>query len=59
MLKDEQGNALDGVEVVVRYLQTLPDKTAEPQLNRINLLKSLPQAVFGNPEVQLLRGVSR
>lgn len=59
VLKDEQGNALDGVEVVVRHLQTLPDKTAAPQLNRINLLKPLPQAAFGNPEVQPLRGASR
>jgi 2',3'-cyclic-nucleotide 2'-phosphodiesterase (5'-nucleotidase family) len=56
-LKDEQGNLLDGVEVVVRYLQSLPDRTTNPELNRIRLLKPLPKPQFGNPEVQPLRGV--
>jgi sulfur-oxidizing protein SoxB len=56
VLKDEQGNALDGVEVVVRYLQSLPDRTANPELNRIRVLKPLPKPRFGNPEVQPLRG---
>jgi 2',3'-cyclic-nucleotide 2'-phosphodiesterase (5'-nucleotidase family) len=56
VLKDEQGNPLDGVEVVVRYLQSLPDRTASPELNRIRLLKPLPKPQFGNPEVQPLRG---
>ena len=56
VLKDEQGNPLDGVEVVVRYLQSLPDRTANPELNRIRVLKPLPKAQFGNPEVQPLRG---
>jgi sulfur-oxidizing protein SoxB len=56
VLKDEQGNPLDGVEVVVRYLQSLPDRTANPDLNRIRIVKPLPGPQFGNPEVQPLRG---
>jgi sulfur-oxidizing protein SoxB len=56
VLKDEQGNPLDGVEVVVRYLQSLPDRTANPDLNRIRIVKPLPKPQFGNPEVQPLRG---
>ena len=56
VLKDEQGNPLDGVEVVVRYLQSLPDKTANPVLNRIKLLQPLPQSRFGNREVQPVFG---
>lgn len=42
-----------------QHKQSLPDRTAEPQLNRINLLKPLPKAAFSNPEVQPLRRVSR
>jgi S-sulfosulfanyl-L-cysteine sulfohydrolase len=55
-LRDEAGNDLDGVEVVVRYLQGLPDKTATPELNRIRLLRPLPAPRFGNPEIQPLSG---
>src|SRR5262249_27711650 len=54
LLKDEAGNALDAVEVVVRYLQSLPDKTVTPELNRVRLLKPLPTPRFGNPEIQPL-----
>ena len=57
VVKDEKGNALDGVEVVVRYLQSLPGKTANPELNRIKLLMPLPPAISGSPEVQPWRGV--
>ena len=56
VVKDEKGNPLDGVEVVVRYLQSLPGKTANPELNRIKLLMPLPPAVSGSPEVQPWRG---
>lgn len=56
VLKDEKGNPLDGVEVVVRYLESLPDKTANPELNRIRLRKPLPTARFGFPEIQPFRG---
>jgi 2',3'-cyclic-nucleotide 2'-phosphodiesterase (5'-nucleotidase family) len=56
VLRDEQGNPLDGVEVVVLYLQSLPGRTASPELNRIRLPRPLPMPQFGNPEVQPLRG---
>ena len=58
VLTDEQGQPLDGVEVVVRYLKSLPGQTANPELNRIKLLKPLPAAKFGNAEVQPLRGAA-
>lgn len=57
VLKDEQGQVLDGVEVVVRYLDSLPNKTANPELNRIKLKQPLPKAISGSPEVQPWRGV--
>jgi 2',3'-cyclic-nucleotide 2'-phosphodiesterase (5'-nucleotidase family) len=56
VVRDGEGKPLDGVEVVVRYLGSLPDRTANPELNRIRLVKPLPQAVFGSPEVQPWRG---
>ncbi|MBI3545957.1 MAG: 5'-nucleotidase C-terminal domain-containing protein [Gammaproteobacteria bacterium] len=58
VLKDEKGANLDGVEVVVRYLQSLPNKTVNPTLNRIRLVKPLPADTFGNPEIQPWRGVT-
>ncbi|MEW6613146.1 MAG: bifunctional metallophosphatase/5'-nucleotidase [Pseudomonadota bacterium] len=56
VVKDDSGEALDATEVVVRYLQTLPNKTADPQLRRIRLLNPLPKAAFGNTELQPLQG---
>jgi 2',3'-cyclic-nucleotide 2'-phosphodiesterase (5'-nucleotidase family) len=63
VLKDSDGGALDGAEVVVRYLESLPDKTADVQLNRISLKSKatgepiqMPPYRFGFPEVQPLRG---
>lgn len=56
ILKDEQGQVLDGVEVVVRYLNSLPLQTVNPELNRIKLLRPLPKAISENPEVQPWRG---
>ena len=58
VLKDEQGQVLDGTEIVVRYLQSLPNQTVTPELNRIHLLRPLPVPVFGNPEIQPLRGAT-
>lgn len=58
VLKDETGNELDGTEVVVRYLQKLPNRTANPELNRIRLLKPLPKPISDSPEVQPWRGVA-
>jgi len=42
----------------VRYLESLPGKTADPKLNRIKLLKPLPKPVFGFPEIQPLHGAT-
>lgn len=52
VLTDEKGNPLDGVEVVVRYLQSLPEKTANPELNRIKLLVPLTPSRIGSPLIQ-------
>ena len=59
VLVDEIGNQLDVTEVVVRYLASLPNRTANPQGHRINLLKPLPPPAFSNPEMQPLRGVKK
>ncbi|MGZ5029268.1 MAG: bifunctional metallophosphatase/5'-nucleotidase [Methylobacter sp.] len=56
VVKDEQGNPLDVSEIVVRYLKTLPNMTANPQKHRINLVTPLPAAAFGSPEIQPLKG---
>lgn len=58
ILRDINGDPLDGTEVVARYLQSLPNQTVNPQLNRIQLLTPLPAPLFGFPEIQPLRGVS-
>jgi hypothetical protein len=57
VVKDENGNPLDVSEIVVRYLKTLPEMTANPQRYRINLLYPLPAPAFENPEIQPLKGV--
>ena len=56
-MKDEKGNPLDISEIVVRYLKTLPNMTANPTGHRINLLYPLPAPTFDNPEIQPLKGV--
>jgi 2',3'-cyclic-nucleotide 2'-phosphodiesterase (5'-nucleotidase family) len=56
VLKDKDGQALDGVEVVVRYLAGLPNKTTAPRAGRLRLLKPLPVASFGSEEIQPWRG---
>lgn len=56
VLKDDNGEPMDGTEVVVKYLESLPNRTATTELNRIHLVKRLPSARFGFPEVQPLRG---
>ncbi len=58
IVRGEGGEILDGTEVVVRYLESLPGKTADPKLNRIKLLKPLPKPVFGFPEIQPLHGAT-
>jgi 2',3'-cyclic-nucleotide 2'-phosphodiesterase (5'-nucleotidase family) len=57
VLKDDNGEPMDGTEVVVKYLQSLGGAAANPTPNRITLLRSLPAENFGFPEVQPLRGV--
>jgi sulfur-oxidizing protein SoxB len=59
VLKDKNGQALDGVEVVVRYLAGLPNKTTAPRAGRLKLLKPLPVASFGSEEIQPWRGVGQ
>jgi sulfur-oxidizing protein SoxB len=56
VVKGENGQPLDGVEVVVRHLQSLPDRTANPTMGRTRLVKPLPAPVTGSPEVQPWRG---
>jgi 2',3'-cyclic-nucleotide 2'-phosphodiesterase (5'-nucleotidase family) len=56
VLQGGDGRPLDGVEVVVRYLESLPDRTADPEQNRIKLARPLPPAAFGSSEVQPWRG---
>ena len=58
ILKDDAGNPMDGTEVVVKYLQSLPGQLANPVQNRTTLLQPLPAAKFGNAEVQPLKGAS-
>ena len=58
ILKDDDGSPMDGTEVVVKYLQLLPNQTADTQLNRIRVLAPLPAPKFGNPEVQPLLGAT-
>ncbi|MBI3776836.1 MAG: 5'-nucleotidase C-terminal domain-containing protein [Gammaproteobacteria bacterium] len=59
VLKDQNGSTLDATDIVAFYLQTLPDKTVDPELNRIRLLNPLPKAISRNRELQPWRGVVR
>ena len=56
VLQDEHGEPLDATEVVLRYLQSLPNALVNPELHRIQILKPLPPPCFGNAEIQPLRG---
>jgi sulfur-oxidizing protein SoxB len=56
LVRGETGEILDATDVVARYLESLPDKTADPQLHRIRLLRPLPKSLYGFPEMQPLRG---
>ena len=57
VVKDKDGGDLDAVEVVARYLAGLPNRTIAPKTGRLKLLRSLPTANFGSPEIQPWRGV--
>jgi len=52
---DVEGNAVEGTQVVADYLKT---RTANPVLNRINILAPLPAPKFGNYEIQPLQGAT-
>ena len=56
--KNKDGTPMDGTEVVVKYLESLPAKTADTVLNRTKLLKALPAPPEGLQIMQPLRGVS-
>ena len=56
--KNKDGTPMDGTEVVVKYLESLPAKTADTKLNHTRLLKPLPAPPEGMKIVQPLRGAS-
>lgn len=56
VVRGENGEILDGTDIVAQYLASLPDRTVEQISARVRLLKNLPAAVFGFPELQPLRG---
>ncbi len=55
LLTQTDGSAKDATAVVVDYLETTG---INPETGRIRLLTPLPEPVFGNPEVQPLRGAT-
>jgi S-sulfosulfanyl-L-cysteine sulfohydrolase len=59
VLKDTDGEPLDGVDVVARYLAGLPRNTTAPRTGRLKLLKQLPVASFGSDEIQPWRGATQ
>ena len=56
VVKDKEGRELDAVEVVVRYLASLPRRTTAPRTGRLKLVEPIPIASFGSPEIQPWRG---
>ena len=59
VLKDKFGGIVDATAVVAYYLQTLPNHTVDPVLNRITLVNPLPKRIGPNNEIQPLAGVPR
>jgi 2',3'-cyclic-nucleotide 2'-phosphodiesterase (5'-nucleotidase family) len=59
VLKDAYSGDVDATEIVAYYLQTLPSKTVNPELNRIRLTKPLPKPISKNKEIQPLKGYPR
>lgn len=53
VLRHADGSPKDAVDVVADYLA---DHLADPETGRIQTLQPLPAPVFGNPEMQPLRG---
>jgi len=58
LVKDDNGDPMDGADVVARYLESLPGRTANPQVNRIRLLQPLPPSPAGFYVMQPLRGAT-
>jgi sulfur-oxidizing protein SoxB len=58
ILRDADGSPLDAVEAVARYIEKAPNKTVNPPLDRVRLVRPLPPPRFGFPEVQPLRGAT-
>ena len=58
-LQDAYGGIVDATEVVAYYLQSLPDKTVDPVLNRVKLVSPLPKPIGPSREIQPLKGVPR
>ncbi|HKX16540.1 MAG TPA: 5'-nucleotidase C-terminal domain-containing protein [bacterium] len=58
ILRDGDGSPLDGVEAVARYIEKAPNRTVNPSLDRVRLVRPLPPPRFGSPEVQPLRGAT-
>jgi S-sulfosulfanyl-L-cysteine sulfohydrolase len=56
VVKDKEGRDLDAVEVVTRYLASLPNRTTVPRTGRLKLVKPVPAASSGSPEIQPWRG---
>ena len=57
-IKDSTGAVMDGVDVVIEYLQSLPNMTADPVLNRTTIKEPLPAALTGSKEVQPWSGAN-
>jgi hypothetical protein len=55
-VKDENGRDLDAVDVVTRYLAQLPRRTTAPQPGRLKLVRPVPTASSGSPEIQPWHG---
>jgi hypothetical protein len=56
IVKNAKGDDLDAVEAVIEYLAHLPNHTTTPEPGRLKLLKPIPAASFGSPEIQPWRG---
>lgn len=52
VIKDANGAVMDGVEVVVEYLKSLPNMTANPVLNRTTVKEPLPLPLTSSSEMQ-------
>jgi len=56
IVKNANGDDLDAVEAVIQYLAHLPKRMTTPEPGRLKLLRAIPAASFGSPEIQPWRG---